>query len=282
MDRKPTTTPPALVLGQALALASTLALAACQATDNPGEGPKDDQNPSAFQVRQINKKTADSVLKDSDPYRLDSASIEGDSLIVHVTFGGGCEEHVFTLYSSEYTYLSLPGGRDLWLHHEGNDDHCKARLYRRLAFSLGAIGGTEPGGFLQIQRHPSDSGQPLRVRLPVAPPGYPLRFIGLDSAAKLAADSDPLEVTGYQLDGDSLRIQVRYGGGCRDHILTPFVTPMVTETFPPQYNVWIHHDADGDVCKAYVHRNLALDVGELMLEAPHVPRFHVLPLSDLR
>jgi hypothetical protein len=163
MDRKTSIPRPALVLGSALALA----IAACQATDNPKAEPTDDSHASALQVRQIDRRTGDSLLQDSDPYRLDSARIEGDSLIVHATMGGGCREHVFTLYSSEYTYLSLPSGKDLWLHHEGNDDHCKALLYRRLAFSLGTILGTDPGGFVQFRRHPSDSGQPLMVRLPV-------------------------------------------------------------------------------------------------------------------
>lgn len=280
MDGKTTIPRPDLALGSALAL--ILALAACQATDKPGEGPTDDSHTSALQVRQINKQTADSVLKDSDPYRLDSAHVEGDSLIVHVSMGGGCEEHVFTLYSSEYTYLSSPSGLDLWLHHDGNDDLCKAMLYRRLAYSLGAIRGTDPGGFLQFQRHPSDSGQPLRVRLPVPSLGYPLRVIEPDSAESLAADSDPLEVAGHHLDGDTLCIYVRYPGGCREHVFTPYVSYMHIDTFPPQFKVWIHHDAGGDACEAYLSRKLALDVGELVPDSSHAPRFHVLPLSDLR
>lgn len=276
MDRNTTFAP------SALALVLTLALSACQEPEDSGKGPSVDAAPSALQVKQIGRPAGDSLLQDSDPYRLDSAGIEGDSLIVHVTLGGGCREHVFTLYSSEYTYLSSPSGKDLWLHHEGHDDNCKALLFRRLAYGLGTFQGTEPGGFLQFQRHPSDSGQPLMVRMPPAPLRYPLRMLSPDGADSLAAGSDPLEVAGHRLDGDTLRIQVRFGGGCRRHLFTPYVSDVAAFSYPPQFTVWIHHDSDEDPCEAYASAELALDVGELVRDFPQAPRFHVLPLSDLR
>lgn len=73
-------------------------------------------------------------VPESDPVTLTEARVKGDSLLFTASYGGGCREHVFTLYAmrgpaSTSTVL-------LYVHHHANHDPCRAIVAETVGFSL--------------------------------------------------------------------------------------------------------------------------------------------------
>ncbi len=73
---------------------------------------------------------------EKDAFRIDSVYVRGDLLHVFVSYGGGCKEHDFQLYSTTGIYLSLPPQGDVYLGHDGHGDMCEAYLSEELIFDL--------------------------------------------------------------------------------------------------------------------------------------------------
>lgn len=74
----------------------------------------------------------------NDPFNILESKIEGDSLIMTVQYGGGCENHAFSLFSNNMYMKSLPMQLNLALEHQGNNDMCRALLTHRIAFDIKA------------------------------------------------------------------------------------------------------------------------------------------------
>lgn len=72
----------------------------------------------------------------SDNFTLNDARISGDTLIVEVSFGGGCKEHDFELYSSGMWMKSMPPKMALRLVHRAHEDNCRAYLTQTRKFLL--------------------------------------------------------------------------------------------------------------------------------------------------
>lgn len=77
-----------------------------------------------------------------DPFRVDSAYVENDWLMMQVSYGGGCREHEFHLWRLPPNALDPPPV-ELALSHNANGDMCEAYLTRWLVFSLVPL--REPG-----------------------------------------------------------------------------------------------------------------------------------------
>lgn len=75
----------------------------------------------------------------TDPYQLRAARIEGDTLTVTVSYGGGCRDHQFTLLTSGVFLESYPVQLGASLAHEANDDLCRAWLTEDIDFDLTPI-----------------------------------------------------------------------------------------------------------------------------------------------
>ncbi len=76
---------------------------------------------------------------DSDAYELHSAVIEGESLVVSVSYSGGCEEHLFRTCWDGSFMESFPVQARLELQHDGNDDACEAEITEELRIPLGVL-----------------------------------------------------------------------------------------------------------------------------------------------
>jgi len=74
---------------------------------------------------------------------------------------------------------------------------------------------------------------------------------------------DPWSLEAYELDGDELRLDVSYGGGCREHRFAFLVNPAFMESHPVAVSAWLAHDADGDMCRALLRRILRFDLSPL-------------------
>ena len=67
---------------------------------------------------------------------LTDVEIDGDSLRVSLSHGGGCGEHRFTLVATGPAMKSLPPKFPLTVLHESTGDPCRALISRELAFDL--------------------------------------------------------------------------------------------------------------------------------------------------
>lgn len=79
---------------------------------------------------------ANAAAGHGDSFNIENAEIVGDSLIVDVSYGGGCQLHVFSLYSTGSYLKSLPLQMELTLNHQSNGDMCRAFLRNRIAFDI--------------------------------------------------------------------------------------------------------------------------------------------------
>ena len=76
---------------------------------------------------------------DGEPI-VESASIEGSTLSLHVQHSGGCEAHVFVLCWPEQAFArSLPPLVSLELWHDDGGDTCEAIESATLTFDLGPL-----------------------------------------------------------------------------------------------------------------------------------------------
>jgi len=75
--------------------------------------------------------------------------------------------------------------------------------------------------------------------------------------------SDPWTFLSHRVEGDTLSLDVQYGGGCREHRFALLVDPAFMESHPVQVFARLAHDADGDLCRALLTRTLRFDLTPL-------------------
>lgn len=75
--------------------------------------------------------------------------------------------------------------------------------------------------------------------------------------------ADPIRIEEAALAGDTLTLSVRYGGGCREHTFALVGDGAWMESYPVQTSALLAHDADGDLCRAYIARELRFDLTPL-------------------
>ena len=74
-----------------------------------------------------------------DEYELDAAAIMGDTLVVTVSYGGGCEEHLFALDASAAFAESDPVQLATALAHNANGDACQRWVTQDYCFDLAPL-----------------------------------------------------------------------------------------------------------------------------------------------
>ena len=75
----------------------------------------------------------------NDPFNIDSLTIADDSLLVHLTYSGGCNEHDFYTFGSLGWMESQPPIMPVTIVHYGYDDACDAIINRTLRIDLAPI-----------------------------------------------------------------------------------------------------------------------------------------------
>jgi hypothetical protein len=74
---------------------------------------------------------------------------------------------------------------------------------------------------------------------------------------------DALTIDSVAVIADTLRLAVRYGGGCRPHRVALLLGNAFMESYPVQVHARLAHDAAGDMCKALVARTVDFDLTTL-------------------
>lgn len=73
----------------------------------------------------------------NDQYTINTVELNGDILTIDVKYGGGCKEHIFSLFGSPGFMKSKPVQTDIMLSHNANNDICKVLIMsQKLSFDL--------------------------------------------------------------------------------------------------------------------------------------------------
>ena len=71
---------------------------------------------------------------------------------------------------------------------------------------------------------------------------------------------DTYKLSDPRISGDTLFVQVEYSGGCKEHVFTAHHNGQYMKSMPPQLNVIIDHNANGDMCRELIRETLAFDL----------------------
>ncbi len=75
--------------------------------------------------------------------------------------------------------------------------------------------------------------------------------------------ADAVTITSATVQGDSISLDVTYGGGCRDHSFALLANTAWMESYPVQVRVRLAHEGMGDRCKALLARTVRFDLSPL-------------------
>ena len=82
-------------------------------------------------------------------------------------------------------------------------------------------------------------------------------FIG-DAGGRFGADRYVLNTA--TVTGDTLTVNVSYGGGCRIHQFTLVASESFMESFPVQLHISLAHNANNDLCRAWLAEDYHFDL----------------------
>ena len=75
-----------------------------------------------------------------------------------------------------------------------------------------------------------------------------------------AFGTDTYVINAATIAGDTLHLNVSYGGGCETHEFTLVAEPVFLESFPVQQHVSLAHNANSDPCEAWLTEDYQFDL----------------------
>ena len=138
-----------------IGISTILVLAACATQKIKGDG--EGQTLSSSKPEKLEAATIGYswVSKDSmQSTVIDTAFITGNTMTLEVTYGGGCEKHMFKLEGSKSISKSLPPIRNIRLAHIAKADMCKALIKKTLRYDISEFAYKKEAGseiFLNIE-----------------------------------------------------------------------------------------------------------------------------------
>jgi hypothetical protein len=79
----------------------------------------------------------------------------------------------------------------------------------------------------------------------------------------IATFSDPIEIIEAKIEGNYLLLKVGYGGGCEEHTFEMIGSTEIAKSMPPIRSIKLIHKANNDMCKAYIYKDLKINISEL-------------------
>lgn len=76
--------------------------------------------------------------------------------------------------------------------------------------------------------------------------------------------NDDFQFTKVEIDGDSIRLSIRYGGGCGDIDVKLFDAGVIMESLPIQRNIRLSFK-DDDFCKALITKTISFDLSPIQV-----------------
>lgn len=134
----------------------------------------------------------------------------------------------------------------------------KANLMRRIlicALSAAMIFllSCKHDGTLEIMHHNS--------RLPLISNND--QIIIVDDIDSLTFIADPARIDTASVQSDLLVLKVSHAGGCEPHDFALYGLSALLESNPPQAEIFLSHEAHGDMCEAWLTKELQIDLSPL-------------------
>lgn len=129
---------------------------------------------------------------------------------------------------------------------------------------------------------PQPAPAPVEEPVPADVPDTPAR----EEPADPAPSPDPggrygasYTVTeGPTLEGTTLAMLATHGGGCKDHVFSPRLDPR-SEDAPSTQVVHVHHENNGDTCRAMVRTEVSIDLADLLEDCTEAVEVHAWPVD---
>jgi hypothetical protein len=77
-------------------------------------------------------------------------------------------------------------------------------------------------------------------------------IIMVDDLSSAGLATDNAQIKSAVISSDVLMVIAQYGGGCKQHDFKLFGSNRFLESFPPQADIVLSHNANGDLCKALI------------------------------
>lgn len=90
--------------------------------------------------------------------------------------------------------------------------------------------------------------------------------------------SDPLEISSIAIEGNIMKIDVSYSGGCQVHSYDLVGSFAVMKSMPAQRSVQLVHRAKGDNCRTVIKETLRFDITDLAMT--QTPGSEIILLVD--
>jgi hypothetical protein len=75
---------------------------------------------------------------------------------------------------------------------------------------------------------------------------------------------DPLSVNKISVNEEMLQMSLNYGGGCKEHNVTLYAFTIFLKSNPPQAEIFLSHNGNGDSCEAWINRDDAFNLEPLL------------------
>lgn len=76
---------------------------------------------------------------------------------------------------------------------------------------------------------------------------------------------DTFDLLGATITGRALLLDIGHSGGCRDHYFSLFMAPAgFAKSNPPQAGLYLYHNANSDLCEAYLRRKIGFNLQPLI------------------
>ena len=85
----------------------------------------------------------------------------------------------------------------------------------------------------------------------------------VDSTGGFSRKTDDFSSDRMSVTGDLLELVVSYGGGCESHDFAVWTTLVFSQSQPPVVNLFVVHDANNDLCEAYLQATLWIDLSPI-------------------
>ena len=79
----------------------------------------------------------------------------------------------------------------------------------------------------------------------------------------LPGESDPFNLMEMKIDGKTLTITVQYAHGGKEHQFDLYTNQMMMKSMPPKMNLFLQHQANGDMGKALKTEKLQFDLSPI-------------------
>jgi hypothetical protein len=72
--------------------------------------------------------------------------------------------------------------------------------------------------------------------------------------------ADSFKTNKLRVSGDTLFIEAEYSGGCKEHVFTARHNGNYMKSMPPQLNLYVDHQGNGDGCRELIRETIAFDL----------------------